>query len=83
MKFLEFFKNAKRNNCKIIFKQWVSEEGGRLKNKRNLAILVEYLGKNNIKISPDYKWVTLNQIKELILENAIINPHLRTLVSFI
>ena len=83
VKFLEFFKNAKRNNCKIIFKQWVSEEGGRLKNKRNLAILVEYLGKNNIKISPDYKWVTLNQIKELILENAIINPHLRTLVSFI
>jgi hypothetical protein len=25
----------------------------------------------------------LKQIKELILENAMINPHLRTLVSFI
>ena len=83
VKFVEFFKNPKRNNCKIIFKQWVSEEGGRLKNKRNLAILVEYIGKDIIKISPDYKWVTLKQIKELILENAIINPHLRTLVSFI
>lgn len=83
VKFIEFFKNSKRNNCKIIFKQWVSEEGGRLKNKRNLAILVEHVGKDNIIISPDYKWVTLRQIKELILENAIINPHLRTLVSFI
>lgn len=83
VKFIEFFKNSKRNDCKIIFKQWVSEEGGRLKNKRNLAILVEYIGKDIIKIRQDYKWVTLNQIKELILENAIINPHLRTLVSFI
>ena len=83
VKFIEFFQNSKRNNCKIIFKQWVSEEGGRLKNKRNLAILVEHVGMDNIIISPDYKWVTLRQIKELILENAIINPHLRTLVSFI
>ena len=61
----------------------MSEEGGRLKNKRNLGLLVEYSGKSKIKISSDYKWVTLRQIKELILQNAMINPHLRTLVSFI
>jgi oxidase EvaA len=83
VKFLEYFTKSKKNNCKIIFKQWVSEEGGRLKNKRNLGILVEYNGNKRIKISSDYKWVTLRQIKELILQNAIINPHLRTLVSFI
>ena len=83
VKFLEYFLNAKKYNCKIIFKQWVSEEGGRLKNKRNLGMLVEHIGKNKINISSDYKWLSLNQIKELILENAIINPHLRTLVSFI
>ena len=35
VKFLEYFTNPKKHNCKIIFKQWVSEEGGRLKNKRN------------------------------------------------
>lgn len=83
VKFLEYFTKIKKNNCKIIFKQWVSEEGGRLKNKRNLGLLVEYSGKSKIKISSDYKWVTLRQIKELILQNAMINPHLRTLVSFI
>ena len=83
VKFLEYFKKSKKNNCKIIFKQWVSEEGGRLKNKRNLGILAEYSGNKKIKISSDYKWVTLRQIKELILQNAMINPHLRTLVSFI
>ena len=83
VKFLKYFTNPTKCNCKIIFKQWVSEEGGRLKNKRNLGILAEHVGKNNIKISSDYKWISLNQIKELILENAMINPHLRTLVSFI
>ena len=83
VKFLEYFTKSKKNNCKIIFKQWVSEEGGRLKNKRNLGILAEYYGNNKIKFSSDYKWVTLRQIKELILQNAMINPHLRTLVSFI
>jgi len=83
VKFLEYFTNPKKNKCKIIFKQWVSEEGGRLKNKRNLGVLVEYVGKKKMNITSDYKWLSLNQIKELILENAMVNPHLRTLVSFI
>tara|TARA_B100000989_G_C19493064_1_gene450732 strand:- start:661 stop:1368 length:708 start_codon:yes stop_codon:yes gene_type:complete len=83
VKFLKFFKSPYNNNCKMIFKQWVSEEGGRLRNKRNLAIMVEYKSNKKIDTGSDFKWVTLSQIKELILENAIINPHLRTLVSFI
>jgi len=82
-KFLNFFKSPLKNKCKIIFKQWVSEEGGRLRNKRNLGIVLEHVGKNNISIGSDYMWLTLKQIKELILENSMINPHLRTLVSFI
>ena len=83
VKFLNFFKSPSKNKCKIIFKQWVSEEGGRLRNKRNLGIILEYTGKKEISIESDYKWLTLKQIKDLILENAMINPHLRTLVSFI
>ncbi len=83
VKFLEFFKSPYKKNCKIIFKQWVSEEGGRLRNKRNLAIMLEYKSNKKIELGSDFKWVTLSQIKELVLENAIVNPHLRTLVSFI
>ena len=45
--------------------------------------MVEDKSNKKIEIGSDFKWVTLDQIKELILENAIINPHLRTLVSFI
>ena len=83
VKFLKYFQSPLKNNCKTIFKQWVSEEGGRLRNKRNLAILLEHQEKKMINITEDFKWVTLKQIKELILENAMVNPHLRTLVSFI
>ena len=80
---LKFFLNPNKNNCKIIFKQWFSEEGGRLKNKRNLGMLINHQSNKKIIIDEDYTWVTLRQIKELILENAIVNPHLRSLVSFL
>ena len=83
VKFINLFKSPKKNNCKIIFKQWVSEEGGRLRNKRNLGIVIEHISNDKLEIETDFKWFTLKQIKELILENAMINPHLRTLVSFI
>ena len=45
--------------------------------------MLEYKSAKKIDIGSDFRWVTLSQIKELILENAIVNPHLRTLVSFI
>lgn len=83
VKYLKYFQSPAKNKCKIIFKQWVSEEGGRLRNKRNLGILADHQGKDDIEFDLDYKWLTLKQIKTLILENAIINPHLRTLVSYI
>ena len=83
VKYLNYFKSPSKHDCRILFKQWVSEEGGRLRNKRNLGIVVDHQGNEDIEFENDYKWATLKQIKDLILENAMINPHLRTLVSFI
>lgn len=82
-KFLKYFTNPKKNKCEIIFKQWFSEEGGRLNQKRNYGILINNLSKENIILDDDFRWLTLKQIKSLILKNAIVNPHLRGLVSFI
>ena len=82
-KYLKYFLRSKANNCEIIFKQWFSEEGGRLNYKRNLGMLINNLSNERMKIEEDFKWITLVQIKQLILENAIINPHLRSLVSFL
>ncbi len=55
---LKYFLNPKKNNCKVIFKQWFSEEGGRLKNKRNLGILINHQSNKKIIIDKDYIWVT-------------------------
>ena len=55
----------------------MSEEGGRLRNKRNLGIVIDHQSSKDIEFGNDYKWATLKQIKELILENAMVNPHLR------
>ena len=83
VKYLNYFKSPSKHDCRVLFKQWVSEEGGRLRNKRNLGIVVDHQSNEDIEFENDYKWATLKQIKDLILENAMINPHLRTLVSFI
>ena len=45
--------------------------------------MIDYQSNKEIEFGNDYKWVNFKQIKELILENAMVNPHLRTLVSFI
>lgn len=82
-KYLNYFVSPEKNNCKILFKQWMSEEGGRLNYKRNLGILINNTSTKELEIGNDFMWITLRQIKELILENAIINPHLRGMVSFI
>ena len=82
-RYLKYFTNPKTNKCKIFFQQWFSEEGGRLRNKRNLGVLINHNSKESILIDSDFMWVTLKQIKQLILENAMVNPHLRGLVSFI
>ena len=82
-RFLSFFTNPKQNDCEIIFKQWFSEEGGRLMNKRNLGILIDHKSNTKIPLYDDFKWITLKQIKQLILQNAMVNPHLRGLVSFV
>ena len=61
----------------------MSEEGGRLNYKRNLGILIDNKSDEVINIGNDFIWITLKQIKELILENAMVNPHLRGIVSYI
>ena len=82
-KYLDYFIRPDKNNCKVLFKQWMSEEGGRLNYKRNLGMLINNTSTAELEIGDDFIWVTLKQIKELILENALINPHLRGMVSFI
>jgi len=66
---------------KILYKQWLSEDGGRLNKKRNLGIIIEIPEKTKLKISKDFIWMSMWQIKECLKYNSWINPHVRGLIS--
>ena len=78
-----FLPYLKKKDDNLIFKSWFSEDGGRLLNKRNLGMIVNYSGNKFDTPNDDFIWMTLKQIKGFIKKNAWVNPHLRSLVSYI
>jgi oxidase EvaA len=79
----EYFLEPEKNGGKVIFEQWMSEDGGRLLNKRNRSMIVQLSDEHQLDLISDrYKWVTLYQLKQLIKnENAIVAPHIRGIIS--
>ncbi|WP_075185478.1 NDP-hexose 2,3-dehydratase family protein [Teredinibacter haidensis] len=67
----------------VLLDQWTSEDGGRLYNKRNRSMLVEYKEGETLElVSERFKWVSLYQLKKLIREHdAIVAPHIRGILS--
>lgn len=79
--FVEFFLDPRNNNAEIVFERWMSEDGGRLFNKRNKSMIVETESKIDIP-SDRYRWVTLHQLVQLIrASDAIVAPHIRGILS--
>jgi len=82
LKFAEFFETPELVNGKVLFNQWMSEDGGRLHLKRNKGMIVEIDDSVDLpKMSSSYKWMTLYQIKCLIKENSWVSPHIRSIIS--
>ena len=79
----DLFLNPEKHPVKILFDQWTSEDGGRLFNKRNRSMLLEYDENIELKLVSDrFKWVSLYQLKKIIKEqNAMVAPHLRGIIS--
>jgi len=79
----DLFINHENHPVKIIFDQWTSEDGGRLFNKRNHSMLIEYDESEDLELVSDrFKWVSLFQLKKLIKEqNAIVAPHVRGILA--
>ena len=75
--YLEYFQNATPNQ--ILIDQLQSEQGARFlrKRNRNMIILVE----DEIPVYEDFCWLTLGQLKKLILRNNIVNMDSRTVIS--
>lgn len=80
-RFAEYFETADKYNGKVLFSQWMSEDGGRLHLKRNKGMLVEVPEESQIEIPDNFYWTSLYQLKALIKSNSWVNPHIRGIIS--
>jgi len=61
----------------VVYRQWLAEDGGRFYLKSNLNMLVEVDAQDLPDFPDEYRWFTLSQVKQLLLEDNYINPHVR------
>tara|TARA_B100002052_G_C15884451_1_gene600902 strand:+ start:2719 stop:4698 length:1980 start_codon:yes stop_codon:yes gene_type:complete len=80
-RFMEYFINIQKMGFHVIFDQWLSEDGGRLNLKRNRGMLVEVPEGTISDIPENFIWLSMWQIKQLLNEDAWINPHIRGIIS--
>lgn len=80
--YANFFEKPEENSGIILYKQWLSEDGGRLYNKRNLNMLVEVPEECHIVVKNEsFIWVSLYQLKKCLYKDAWVSPHIRGIIS--
>ncbi len=77
--YLEYFVNA--DKYEIIVDQIQSEQSSRFYQKRNRNMIL--LFHEDVPILPNFMWMTLGQIKELMKEDNLVNMDTRTVLSCI
>lgn len=75
--YLDYFLNANKKN--IVVDQIQSEQASRFLKKRNRNIII--FVKDDISILPNFKWMTLGQIKHLMQYDNLVNMDTRTVLS--
>lgn len=75
--YFEYFEKA--DEYGILYDQIQSEQGSRFFRKRNRNMLVWV--QDSIEILPNYRWMTLGQIKKLMRCDNLVNMDTRTVVS--
>ncbi|WP_238903622.1 NDP-hexose 2,3-dehydratase family protein [Clostridium sp. YIM B02506] len=75
--YFEYFENSNKHN--IIYDQIQSEQASRFYKKRNRNMIIEV--KEDIEIYPNFKWMTLGQIKQLMNIDNLVNMDTRTVLS--
>ena len=78
--FSEYFDGNEQKGI-VKFEHWYPEDGGRFYKKRVKNMLVET---NDVsKIPNNFIWLTMYQLKELLKLDNIMNPHLRSIISYL
>lgn len=80
-RFADIFEDPGSVDGIVLYDQWLSEDGGRLMNKRNRGMLVEVPAETNLETTEDFIWVSMYQIKACLYENAWVNPHIRGIIA--
>ncbi|MDA9773311.1 NDP-hexose 2,3-dehydratase family protein [Saprospiraceae bacterium] len=75
--YLEYFLNDSKSET--LLDQLQSEQGARFLRKRNRNIIIKV--NDEIKDHPDFRWLTLGQIKELMQSDNVVNMDSRTVIS--
>ncbi len=75
--YLEYFRG--KENVTVLLDQLQSEQGARFLRKRNRNIIIQV--NEDIPILKEFVWLTLGQIKKLILEDNLVNMDTRTVIS--
>jgi oxidase EvaA len=83
--FAEYFEVPNNyKNFEVLFDAWLAEDGGRLHLKRNKGMLLEIPSDFDIELPNDnFIWLSLYQIKALLVEDAWINPHIRGILAHV
>ena len=75
--YLDYFTNVKPEN--ILLDQLQSEQGARFLRKRNRNIIIKV--DEDVEVLPDFRWMTLAQIKEFMHIDNMVNMDTRTVLS--
>ncbi len=77
--YLDYFLHAA--DYEIVVDQIESEQSSRFYQKRNRNIIIRV--QEEIELLPNFKWMTLGQIKELMRHDNLVNMDTRTVLSCI
>jgi oxidase EvaA len=79
--YLEYFMGNGRHT--VLVDQLQSEQGARFYHKRNRNIIVQVPDDEDIEVLPNFRWVTLGQLKQLLRLNNTVNMDARSVIASI
>lgn len=80
-KFAELFEFPQENGANVLYEAWLSEDGGRLFNKRNRGMIIEIAENINIELPDNFIWASMYQLKACLHKNAWVSPHIRGIIA--
>lgn len=75
--YLEYFNGEKKS--RVLLDQLQSEQGARFLKKRNRNVIIEV--SDEIELYENFRWLTLGQIKKMMMNDNVVNMDTRTVIS--